>query len=206
MKLSTVLRGIEDVAREEILRDFTPDSCIASTKVLIRVLRRYGIEAVPVGVRLVLGNRTFTRLVKEEGRIPTMDEAILAGWFTKHGAWSVGVGYRQMVRPDRGLTRDGKWEGHLVAYLPRHNILIDASACQGNRPEHGIELPGVLILSEVSHGLLKGDAILRGELNGCLIEYRPFQTTSYRSAPDWTEDRRVKRAVKAICAHIDSLV
>ena len=216
MKLSLVLRGIEDVASREILRDFRPDSCIAATKIIIRVLRRFGYEAQAIPARLVMGNRAFTKLVEEKGVIPSMEEAIEAGWFVKHGAWSVGIGYQSVLAgtghqsllrkaENAGPTPEGKWNGHVVAFLPRHNTLIDASITQGNRPAKGIVFPGVLIVTGISRYFLTGEGILRGEYNGCLIEYRPFQDESFRRAPDWTDDHRVKRAVKAIVKYIETL-
>ena len=58
-KLQRILNGIERVARTEILRDYRPDSCIASSRIVLRVLQHYGYNAEPLTVRAMVFNPAY---------------------------------------------------------------------------------------------------------------------------------------------------
>ena len=95
---------------------FTPDHCINGTRVAIEVLRRFGIRAQPLSVRLMLFNRFGWDLFERGIRVER--------WPTH--AWSIGVA------ETNDPSDPGKWHGHLVA--EGHDWTLDLSASQFNRP------------------------------------------------------------------------
>lgn len=205
MKLSekqdAVLRGLKEVCRQETLKDFRPDSCIASTRIVCRVLKEFGFEVEPFPVLVIIQNAAFQKAASN-GDIPPPDNKLFYAWCERTGAWSVGVGF-----PDPDKSRADGYGGHLVALLPKHNMIVDSSIDQANRPQYSIHLPTVLVaefapefLSEEGYRLC-----LRND-EGCFMYYEKLVNPVWRTAPDWVDTKRTKRAVKAIIAHIERMV
>lgn len=59
-------------------------------------------------------------------------------------AWSVGVGFPNMVATNADLRQGEGFEGHLVVVTK--NLYIDLTAYQMSRPQHGIDTGGSLLL------------------------------------------------------------
>jgi hypothetical protein len=127
-----------------------------------------------------------------ENQEPEPKPEELRHWCETTGAWSVGVGYAEAEKRING------WPGHLVAYLPQHRILLDASVDQANRPVRGIILPPVLTVPNIPSRFLNGDTRLVGSFNGMFLEYRHVPNETFRTTKDWTEYWRIKDAVKRI--------
>jgi hypothetical protein len=111
-----------------------------------------------------------------------------------------GRGFRVCEGPGGLPLLDPVHVGHVVAYLPAHNLLIDASADQLNRPEDEIELPGVMTLI-APPGLL--DAGFESESGGCFVFYRRADNYTYQESQIWFDNRRTKPTRAAIIAAID---
>ena len=75
-----LLEAVADAARPAVLARFAPDSCIATTRVIIEALRYFGVPAVAWPVNMVMFNAAAWPLVK--ARVPA------AEW--PEDAWSVG--------------------------------------------------------------------------------------------------------------------
>ena len=114
----------------------TRASCLLSTKLLCAVLSAFEVSARPQAVWVTARNAAAM-------------EAMLAGRDerTAPGAWSVGV------RPG-AVVNAGAWPGHLVTVVRAPNVmrqggparlLVDLSADQFDRPEHGIVFGGPVI-------------------------------------------------------------
>lgn len=136
------LEAFQELARPAILERFTPDSCIASSRIATRVFERLGFHCLPLSVRMIVGNRTFGERFRELGRLPVGGE--LAAW-REAGSYSVGVGL--------GPAEPGKLATHVVAILER-GVMVDASADQAARPGRGIVIPGV-VTRNVTRGFRK---------------------------------------------------
>jgi hypothetical protein len=186
-KLKSVLDAFKVMARQEILKHFREDSCIASTKITIRVLEHFGYEAYPQPVDTAIFNPTFVRLVKA-GYHPPQDPDALAKWCEVTGAWSVGIG--------------GGEVGHLVAILPKYTLLVDSSISQANRYHHGISLPFVLV--EKLAGTDKGLIQATYRVNKCLVRYHFVKDRStYLNSPNWKYKSQTDEATYAIIRYIE---
>lgn len=195
------LETFAKVARDEILLDFKIDSCIASTRITIEVMRRLKVKARPLAVEATVYNEGFHDAVTAEGWPDTSDTEAFHAWCDKHNAWSLGI--------DRSQSQgDMRWPGHLVALVGRSPYLVDAAADQMSRPKKGIEMPGVFVQPLYQTGFVTGQqpAIFTGEEDGKVkqvVVYRAFpDDRSYNTAPDWKEPNRFMPAVERIVKHL----
>jgi hypothetical protein len=185
-KLTQVLNLYKNVARREILKDFREDSCIASTRITIRVLNHFGYKAEPLPVECIVYNPEWVNCVIAGFHPPVHSEADLKSWCERHGAWSLGIGI------DKKTT-----VGHLITILPRYGLIVDASLSQANRPAKNISLPPVFI------GNLT-ESVWMYKIEKCLLLYRPvIENKSYLESPNWMYDSQTNRATEAIIAHIE---
>lgn len=63
-------------------------------------------------------------------------------------AWSVGVGFPNMVATNVDLRKDHGYEGHLVVVTEK--LYIDLTAYQLSRPHHGIDTGGSIMIQKDS--------------------------------------------------------
>jgi hypothetical protein len=193
MKLEKLLSRLEACARPIILEYFRPDSCIASTHILIRVLDHFGVHAEPLPLKIVVGNKPFWRLVAD-GKIPPATKEML----DKHGAWSVGIdGKGALVLDGRGLPG---YSGHLVAYCPQHNFFLDGSLDQANRPHKNIIVPGLVRVPvpRLFFSKLDPHLALHVDFVDCAVEYYRHDDFAFRLSIDWLDHKRVKAPVRRI--------
>jgi len=195
MKFEDTVRRYAKVARQEILRDFRSDSCIASTRITIRVMREFGIAAEPVSVNYIVGNPEWARRIIDQQE-PWPARESLFKWCETTGAWSVGVG--------NGEEREAAGRDILIAYLPKHRFLIDASIDQANRPAKGIVLPPVLLSPDVPPRFLTGEMSLEARIQGMYLQYVCVPNETFRKSKDWTEFSRIKPVVKRIVKEMES--
>ena len=184
-----ILGRFAEVARPEILRDHIPNSCIASTWITIEALRRLGINAEPLEVRLTVGNAAYKRLVSEIGRPPQSEEE-LEEWSNQHGADVVGVGFDPPTPGNIG--------GHIVA-LADGSHLVDASIDQVSNPATGILPPGVHI-GKVDPGFRWGRRPLQQlDTDDLYIQYlRTVVPTPWKKNYDWGSNPETESAVERI--------
>lgn len=165
MNFEILLSALQSVAREEIIKRFRSESCIASKRIIINVLESFGFRAQPLPVRVVAYNRHFNISLKRLRSLPFTDP--LARARVKNvgpDAKSVCIGYGSDNPGDTG------WDGHLIAWLPNKKWMIDASIAQVSRPERELELPGVLAL-QADAKFAKGLTPLCTSYKGALIRY-----------------------------------
>lgn len=182
--LGKVLLGIVMFARTEILKYYGSDSCIASTKVVIRILKHFGFQAEPRSVQLIVHNAAFNNAVLIGDTPPPTESPEFQAWFKRTGAYSVGIGVPH---------------GHLVAIL--ENVLIDASVDQAARPQWGIDLPKVLVteFQSLPHELIQSDT-------GATIIYRESENNDWWcKSPNWLDYSPNKKIVKSVIRHIEQL-
>jgi hypothetical protein len=195
MQRELIIPRLVEVARQEILKDFRPDSCIASTHTVIRVLKHFGWVYEPVVVQAHIFSPAFVKVVAA-GNLPPKD-GNLHFWCEQQGAWSIGLGLGE------GPEDRHKWPGHLVAVNPVSRVMIDASLNQCDRPQYDIHLPPVFS-SLVTEDFLLGLGEVAYDINGCAVKYvRVKEPAPFKHSPDWRDHKRVKRAVKAIIKHIE---
>lgn len=186
--LSLVLWELVHSGREEILKDFRPDSCIASTAVAIDVLNHFGFPAEPLPVRVCVYNEAMVKRIEAEG-FPEGSNTTRQ-WNAQDGSWGVAVGY-----PPDDQSRSSGYIGHLTALS--YHFLIDLSIDQASRPPRSIHLQPIAI--RIPESFPHQDPEFTVIQNGCLLLYKArLLDTQYRKSKDWSISARRARAVAAI--------
>ena len=174
-----VVRALLGVGRVEILRYWDVNSCIASTRIAIEVLARYGHRALPVVVEARAYNRVAADAI-ESGHPGLVD-----------GGFGVSLGAD--AGEQMGL--------HLIALLDE--LLIDLSLDQASRPGWRlIAYPSVFTLADPL-GFQRGTAEAWFDLpGGGAIGYRALRgRRHYISSPAWGQrDAAARRRVAAAIA------
>lgn len=198
MKLEDILGRLQEVARAVIRRDFRADSCIGSTRTVTRVLEHFGISAKPLPVQVYIYNKSYVDAVERGDWPPTFDQVMFRHWCDRNGAWAIGVG----VWDEAEGLKPGQYGGHLVAFLPKHHLLIDASLDQAVRPQRGIVLPDVLQIPTTAE-FEEGAASLSGVVNNCVLRYHQHNDEGrYLRSPDWADPKRTRKATEDILRYI----
>jgi hypothetical protein len=155
------------------------DLCILATRVAIETARYFGIQAVPLPVKLIAYNADFARHVAAKFA-DVEDRTKPQTW--GDSSWSVGIGYGKPYEP-------GKWDGHLIAVGT--GCFADFSIQQAERPQYNIITGKALV------GPWHGEQMWKAENEtGTVIEYyRLMNTGAWRNAPDWRDEKRRRKVV-----------
>lgn len=167
-----------EVARPLILENFTPDSCVASTRIGIDALRAFGVLARPLPVHVRIFNQEMATLlmagIKPTGRHTADSEG---------GPWMVDLG-----NPVEG---DPRAAGHVAIAIPALGLLLDPSIDQANRPHKNIRFPaGETLLWKTGSEEFPnpGWEETRGTDEGVVIVYEAVDAHRYRKSPNWRAD------------------
>jgi len=171
--------------RQAMLKEFTPDCCIATCRVLHQVFESFGYYADAVPVDVYIFNAPMAALLRDGVEIPTDDPVARRKLFDATGAWGVGI---TRLSADVGApVVGGRYGGHLV--LRVMNTLIDASLQQADRPQYGIALPSLIAFSPDVQAFFTqkrtGDKRCGISVNRCEIIYQRMKDYSFRRSPDW---------------------
>lgn len=192
-KRQVILGTLARFGREQILKEWGPDSCIASTALAIDILKHYGIKAEAFPCTVMVFNAVNNQKIKEIGRLPNAEES--RAW-QDDGGWSVGVGFGS-----KGMA-ENKWPGHLVVIVD-DEILLDLSIDQATRPKHKMYLQagggGIPNFQE----FYSGKEVYVAEANDCLLIYERKDQDAYKKSPDWTERQRRERVLLFTIQEID---
>jgi hypothetical protein len=170
-----VLQLAADVVRPVVLTEFAADSCIATSRVLIEVLRRLNIPARPWAVNLLMFNPAGWDLYQDG--IPVRE------W--PADAWSVGF---------RG-DRPGE-VGHVAVVAGAR--LIDASLDQAARPDRGMPpIPPTVFALPAGIDLDRADQGLVYQAGPTRLVYAPSGSRLYASSSNWRRDHPAIRACVA---------
>jgi CBS domain-containing protein len=196
-KRQLVLDAYSRVARPVIRQVTSAESCIFSTRVTLEVLSRFGIGGRPLSVQAILKNRQrrhADQLRKQHG----WSDQQFNRFRDRAGAYSVGVGVNVPKATPHSFS------AHLVA-ITNAGDLVDASLDQGSRPDRGIDVPGVVVVSGVPHGYQAGTDQWIGQVSpdGWSVEYLPVgDAGAFRVVPDWN----LKEIYLPIATAIERLV
>jgi hypothetical protein len=190
-ELDRLLDTLAPIVRDEILKDFAPDCCIATAAILGRVFRHFHFDTTPIPVYVNIFNAAYLKLRRMGVPFPD-DPAELRELMDRTGASAVTIA--ESGHP-------GKWPGHMLVLV--QDVLVDASLDFCNRPEHSITIPPFMT-TPARPTFLKYRSQLASTVNACEIVYRRSHDYSWRSAPDWTNESRARRAVNAIIGRVDS--
>ena len=188
--LQSMIERYSLIARAEILRGHAPNSCIASTWITIQVFHNLGYEALPLEVRLSIGNAAYRQLCDRHGAPRNGGE--LERWAEEHGAQVIGIGFDP---PGPGIG------GHLVAVV--EGWLIDGSIDQANDPSHGIVLPPVHWGHMDPSFLSKARILNRMDAGGLFLEYSHHAIgIEYSASYDWGHNSKTDAAVSRILGEL----
>lgn len=178
MTNAQIVAGLAHIGRPEILKRFKPDSCIASTRVGIEVLKRFGITAEAIPVKVMVYNEPLWK---------RMTAGSFDGTFNDED-WSVGIGmgYDPRRRPEDGFN------GHLV--IKTEGLLVDLAIDQASRPEKGLPIESLVVPWPQTWGIRP----FRFCLAGCYYDYSPSENGAYQDAPDWKESDRWTSTVDSV--------
>ena len=181
-----MLEAVVTVSPKIILRKFKEDCCIAATRILIEVLKKFHFKDLkPLTVEANIFNEVYLK----KGRLPQSDEEAQT-WLTE-GAWQIVLGDRELQLPN-------KWPGHLVVIL-NNKHMIDLSLFQANRPHKNINMEPLCAI--VPEGFVKGEDHCSLIFKNCLMTYISFpQDNTYQKAKDWCDKSRTDDVVKDIYA------
>jgi hypothetical protein len=174
---------------------FWPDCCLNASRVAIDALREFKVTAKQVSVYALFVNKEWWAKFQEHSPVSL---ANFTQWKEDPKAWSVGVdtSYPQTKH---------NWPGHLVVVTQRY--LIDSAAAQYDRPQHGINLPWVL-LTDLVPGFLTGRNPIVTELSEKargIYSARPDDKSYLLTAGFSRHDRNVK-VTKAVVERMKRLL
>jgi hypothetical protein len=191
-KLRQLLDRLAPVVREEVLKDFAPNCCIATGAILRRVFRYFHFDARPIACSVIIRNRKFYEAT-DAGEVPPEAPRALREWMDRRRAWAIGI----VPESETGPNMFG---GHVIMQV--QDSLIDASLDLANRPQYDIIIPSFLVF-HARASFLNFNKELVGRIDDIELVYRRLINNSYRSAPDWINESRGRRAVNAIIDRVE---
>ncbi len=176
--------------REQWIQDWQPDlqknACILAGRLGKSVIDLCGlnVKVVPVGV-VVYNQSGWDNQFTHSADLPD-------------SAWNVACTGR-IKNLDVAVTSTGGWDGHLL--LETDNYFLDLTANAFSRPEHGINIPGPLLVHKDQittlherdsqfkcHEVFQAAEFSQIALgSGCTYNFSPeLWNTDYRKSPNWT--------------------
>lgn len=165
--------------RKEVLTNHTPDSCIATAALTIRVLKALNddVDVYALKCRVAIANKVLSDYAFERGGVfPDTGSPEYPV-----GGYGVGVGYIRGNETQEEL--DSRYNGHLVV-IYRRRFMLDFSIDQASRPQHGINLVPLVI--PVGEPFLRGRSSLVWRHADTWLHYMASpRAKDYVSSPAW---------------------
>jgi hypothetical protein len=175
-----IINAVVSEVRPVVLDSFTPDSCVATVRITIDTLAYFGIRAkpLPVGV-VILNHEAHTLLTEHDMSMEQVRQATLPYSIDDAGGpWLMGVG-----------IGDEDAAGHVVTWLPDHEVLLELSLDQANRPHKN------LVFEPVAARVNSPDFITTPEAwqpyivdfpdGQGSIHYQHAKDARFRKSPNW---------------------
>jgi hypothetical protein len=177
--LDTLVGAYADAAlREFRLPRWSPDCCIAATRLGVLLFKRLRIRVRPLPL-VVSGLNTAAReMLRVHGGLP--DKETQQKWWDEKGAWIIHLGLPSTPR------EPGRWPGHL-GLVVNEEWLVDVTCMQASRPERGIIIPP--IVHGVTAGFRTGAEEMDSETpEGALLSVVALpEHSGYQAGKDWQE-------------------
>lgn len=168
------LERFAGVTRNHVLKLYPPDSCIASTRIGIAVLRHFGVLCRPQPVTMM----AFTGPAFEALAAGQRDASKFDHSKGEHSLGIVGNG-EITTHPDGTFG----WDGHLVILVPQPAMLIDLSIDQADRPELGLHLTGpVLCPLDNIVAFRAGERTAYEREDGMVLTYRRLLSDNWKKS------------------------
>ncbi len=200
--LFAVVTELAEAIAPLLQQHYQPNCCIAATRIATLALAPFGVQAEPVVVKAAFLSPGWRRFTDLHGRYPRPDE-------TLGDIWSVGLGVEPDADdPDAQLPPDATaFVGHMVALLPVPNtgglrIIFDPSMGQAHRPDKGIPVPQVGIISvppTVRWSEIGDQRTGEDPTSGVLLCYeRIASPVDYTQARDWIGPHILRHALSLV--------
>lgn len=166
-------QDIGRLVREEVLKVYREDSCIATSKATLELVKQLHVDAYALPVVCMIANEPLWRYADEHGVYPAVGSAEYP-----EGGYGVGVGM--------GVKQEGRWPGHLVVIAER-KWLLDFSLDQATREDQHISL-GPQVISVSERWLRRTDQIHIYQAGSVRLHYMKHvgeYANDYKNAPDW---------------------
>lgn len=191
-----VFDAMQQVARPIIREHFNADSCIASTRIGINVLRYFGIGAKPLPLSVLVFNAEAANLIHEQGLEEFVRVIKLQDPTTPSGPWSIGVGAR---RNPIDIALDA-WQGHLIIEVPAYTAYMDLSIDQVNRPLKNIDVTPHWFNLEPDDPWVTGEVPVM-EMNAddgtmLVLDRRVPDPDGFRKSTNWTGNNGVSAVLQ----------
>jgi len=182
--------------------DFDPNAnaCILASRVTHEVLSYFGVPHAVMPTQAIAMNEMMLSHV--------MAGTPHSEWHAE--AWSVGVGFPNMVATNRDNRDPVGFDGHLI--VTTRVTLIDLSAGQFDRPAYGIVTGGPMTypLSQISNESVPGfgdKKFLHINLKEGHLFLRPFENDAYKMSKDYRVNytRLASPIIRAIKQDIKNL-
>lgn len=168
--------------RIAMLSAFSPNSCIAATRISVEAARMLGLRARPMVCGTTVLNSAAATWARDRGLPQTQEE--LGAW---HAAGCHGVSIANVEHDVAHGVR------HLVALI-EERWLVDLSLDQACRPQQDILL-GPCVFA-VTRDEIRDQRVVR-DVDGAHVEYDfSWPERGYLLAPDWVDRGRWKPFAK----------
>jgi hypothetical protein len=185
---------LEEV-RPAVLGVYKPNSCVATVKVTIGVLKYLGVKARPFPCALLVANQAGARILVD-GNDLTAEEVIQ---LRDAGAYAVEVA-------GTGAWDDvtGGWDGHMVTIADFDDgpWLLDLSLDQARRGAYKIDVTPTAHRVRSPH---PAEAIV-ARVESCLVRWTPIICDDWRRHKDWKRDDLTKPIISHLIHHVRALV
>lgn len=195
-----VINALVDLWNSEVRPHVTTNACILSARITSEVLKSFNIEHAVFSMAVMAMN--------DEMLHNQQNEVLHTAWSPT--AWSVGVGFGQMIATNKD-SRDGTgFDGHVIVVTDNH--YIDLTAYQFDRLEHHIDTNGPLIvpMADVIHPYTltpnsPNQWIYVPIQEGHLV-MAPNKNEDFYNSPDWQihYQRQTDDIIRQIRARISS--
>jgi len=160
--------------KSNVAKEIRPGVCILASATITEALTYFGVPAVPVAADVTFFNAVAWKLF--DAAVPTPE------WPPE--AWSVGCSH---ATPMGGAAKG--YNGHVVVVLGDHEILVDATSKQFNRPSRDLKVPDRIVAP-----LLANDpdrTYVQSNVTGVVGAYqlRPEQR-GWKHTPDYRGRKR----------------
>lgn len=181
--------------RPAVLGVFTPNSCIATTKVTVGVLDYLGIRAKAWPCALLIANQPGARiLVDGNDLLPEEIEQL-----KEAGGWAVEV-----AGTGRSDPATNRWDGHLVTLASFDDgvWLLDLSLDQARRSTRMIDV----VPTAVPARSMNPDEPIVARVESCLVRWTGITSTGWRQHKDWRNDKITGPITAHLIHHARALV
>lgn len=185
MKATEVLDVLTTRVPQLLEEKYRADRCIISTRVAVEVLRRLDVPCHAQAFAVEILNEPAVR-------------ATLEGWLADTTRVFVEKAKIISVEGSGFIDEKGGWDGHLAVVIDVPvPILVDLSAGQFTRPTRGIHVEPFWVTAPEWPLFLE-------DPRGCVAQYRPVPTRTYRNSGDWRTRERWAPVVETILDFLGS--